>query len=159
MVPPPDVFVAQLYSDVLVQFIVRSENGTPVGQVVAYSPNLQSRHVHLGAVMTRDAQGHLIGAMAMELLIQYLFDVWDFNGIFAEVPDFTLDPMMDKGDHRSSILPFEETGRRPKFHYFRGRYWDDVIVYLSREAWDLRETTVKSLMNQIGTSSGTTHGN
>jgi RimJ/RimL family protein N-acetyltransferase len=137
-VPPPEQFVAQLYADVLVQFLVRLESGEPVGMVVAYAPNLQSRHVHLGAVMSRQAQGRMIGAMAMEIFIQYLFDVWDFHGIFAEVPEFTQNAMMKRHAERNPYLPFEETGRRPKFYYFRGQYWDDCLTYLSREAWDNR---------------------
>lgn len=137
-VPPPELFVAQLYSDVLVQFVVRTDAGVPIGHVVAYAPNLQSRHVHLGAVMSQQTHGQLRGAIAMELLIQYLFDFWDFNGIFAEVPEFTQDQMMKKQAERNPFLPFEVTGRRPRFHYFKGRYWDDVIVYLSREAWESR---------------------
>jgi len=139
-VPPPDVFVAQLYSDVLVQFVVRNEQtGEPVGMVVGYAPNLQSGHVHLGAVMSTSAQGRMIGALAMEIFIQYLFDVWNLHGIFAEVPEFTHNSMMNRYSERNAYLPFEETGRRPKFHYFKGRYWDDCITYLSRQAWDSRD--------------------
>ena len=138
-VPPPDAFVAQLYADVLVQFLVRlADTGEPVGMVVGYAPNLQSRHVHLGAVMSTSAQGRMFGALAMEIFIQYLFDVWDLHGIFAEVPEFTQNAMMKRHAERNPYLPFEETGRRPKFHYFKGQYWDDCITYLSREAWDSR---------------------
>lgn len=138
-VPAPEVFVAQLYADVLVQFIVRLEStGEPIGMVVAYSPNLQSGHVHLGAVMTTPARGRMMGAMAMEIFIQYLFDVWNLHGIFAEIPEYTQDAMMERRQERNAYLPFVETGRRPKFYYFKGRFWDDCITYLSREAWDSR---------------------
>jgi RimJ/RimL family protein N-acetyltransferase len=136
-IPPFEGFVANLYTDVHAQFVIRLESGQPIGHVVGYAANLQGRHVHLGIVLAETTKGSRYGVPAMSLFIDYLFAVWDFKGIFAETPDFVASPLEASG-RTASALPFVETGRRPDYHYFNGRYYDDKISYLSREAWTNR---------------------
>jgi hypothetical protein len=42
--PPPDRFAADLWSQVLVQYVVRTHSDEPVGQVVAYAADLAAGH-------------------------------------------------------------------------------------------------------------------
>lgn len=139
-VPPPEAFVAGLYNDVLSQFVVRMGDGTPVGHVVGYAASLKNRHCHVGAVMAETDQQRGVGSRALELFIDHLFQVWDFNGVYAEVPEYTFKKLDDAGTTMGARLPFVETGRRPQFHYHSGQYWDDVIFYLPRLAWETRSS-------------------
>jgi RimJ/RimL family protein N-acetyltransferase len=134
-VPSVHAFAEHLYSDVHAHFVVRLVSGEPLGYVVAYAANLRSRHVHVGALFSEPAQGQRFGTRALALFIGYLFDVWDLNGVFAEVPEYTLAPIESTSSGLPSLLPFEIVGRRPRFHYQNGQYWDDFIVYLPIEAW------------------------
>jgi len=137
-IPPFDMFVNQLYATAFVQFVVRRlDDGERLGHVVAYSANMQSRHVHVGAVMSEAAQRQGMGVTALELIIDYLFAVWDLRAVYAEVPQYTADPTHDNAT-LNSRLPFVLTGRRPEFHYHQGRYWDDLIFHLPRERWEQR---------------------
>lgn len=135
-VPSVDVFASQLYNDVHAHFVVRDAEGTQVGYVVAYAANLRSRHVHVGALFAEYAQQQSFGTRALRLFIGYLFDVWDLNGVYAEVPEYTW-AAVESGTSGGlgGALPFELVGRRPRFHYQNGRYWDDMIVYLPVESW------------------------
>jgi RimJ/RimL family protein N-acetyltransferase len=135
-VPSVEMFAAQLHNDVHAHFIVRDAGGNPLGYVVAYAANLRCRHVHVGALFAEYAQQHSFGTRALALFIGYLFDVWDLMGIYAEIPEYTF-VAVDAGSSGEigGRLPFEVVGRRPRFHYQQGRYWDDIIVYLPVEAW------------------------
>jgi len=89
--------------------------------------------------MSEDAQRQGIGTRALELLIDYLFAVWDLRAVFAEVPQYIADPTRENPT-LNARLPFVLTGRRPDFHYLGGDYWDDMIFHLPRERWEAHRT-------------------
>jgi len=134
-IPPFEVFVNQLYADMFAHFIVQMKTGEPAGYVMAYGQNLKARHVAVGALIAEHAQTGGIGQRAIELFVEYLFDVWPLRGVYADVPEFVADPFKYSAG-MNSRLPFVETGRRPGYHYHQGVYWDDVVFYLSRERWE-----------------------
>ena len=138
-VPDPELFAQQLHQDVHAHFVVKNTEGTSVGYVVAYAANLRSRHVHVAALFAETAQQRQYGTRSLALFIEYLFDVWDLNGVFAEVPEYTFAPIQSGSTHLQNALPFEIVGWRPRFHYQNGTYWDDYIVYLPVEVWRARK--------------------
>lgn len=134
-VPPFDVFVNQLYANAFAQFVVRRpDDGHRLGHVLTYNGDLRNRHAHVGAVMAEEAQASGHGTEALEIFIDYLFAMWDFRGLFAEVPQYIAEARPGVFDWQER-MPFELTGRRPDFHYLLGRYWDDMIYYLPRARW------------------------
>lgn len=138
-VPSPETFAQQLNQDVHAHFVVRDSDATRVGYVVAYAANLRSRHVHVAALFAEYAQQQAHGTRALRLFIDFLLNVWDLRGIYAEVPEYTLSPIQKSSRRLLRELPFEIVGTRPEFHYQNGRYWDDYIVYLSAEDWRNRD--------------------
>jgi RimJ/RimL family protein N-acetyltransferase len=137
-VPGYEAFVQHLYAGVLAQFVVRQPSGEPIGQVMAYAANLKNGHAAVGVVMADKAQRRGVGLRVLELFIGYLFDTWPFHGLYAEVPEFVFQPIADGSRTLTDRFPFEEVGRRPRYHYHKGRYWDDFILYLSRTNWEAR---------------------
>lgn len=133
--PPFELFVHNLHSDVLAQFVVLSRaSGDRVGHVASYSADLRSGTVYLGCVMHPDHLGEGIGRDAIDAFSTYLFLTWPFRKIYAEVPDFTFQFFSenghDLGGRESNAWTHEATLR--DHLYCAGRYWDVHTVSLDR---------------------------
>ena len=135
-VPDQEAFVKSLYEGTLSHFVIRRIGDSDfLGCVNAYAADLRSRHCHVGAVLVEEAQQAGLGIEALKVFIRYIFDVWDFMGVYAEVPEYVLSRAESATDRITAEIPFELTGKRPRFHYQKGRHWDDLIVYLPVEKW------------------------
>ncbi|HMJ77231.1 MAG TPA: GNAT family protein [Iamia sp.] len=136
-VPPFELFVQQLHSDVLVQFVAFDrDSGLPIGHVVAYAADMRNRHCYIGVVMDEHTRGHGRGSECLGLLSDYLFETWGFHKIFAEVPAFTLEPMQGKMDRlQPQALSFDIEGVLTEYLYHNGKFWDMYLVSTSLASW------------------------
>ena len=144
--PPFETFVAQIHSDVLAQFIVRSRTtGDPVGYCVAYGADLRNRHCYIGVLTDPTQIGIGTGSEALAMLTDYLFRTWDLHKVFAEVPAFTLEPMSGKLDRLTTTAnQFAIEGTLSEYVYYDGRMWDMYIVSATASEWRTRQAKTGS---------------
>lgn len=87
-IPPLDKFEAELWQNVLTQFVVRRRaSGEPIGQVVCYGPDITNGHAYLGAVFTPQISGSGHPVHIVRLFLKYIFSGWRFHKIYMEVPE------------------------------------------------------------------------
>jgi RimJ/RimL family protein N-acetyltransferase len=130
--PSPETFAHGIWHNVIAQFIVCSiATDEPVGHVLAFNANLRHRHAQIAMVVRPDRAGRSWALEGAELFIDYVFANWEFRKLYAEVVDFNLPQFSSITD-----LPmFEVEGRLREHEYYRGRYWDVLIIALRRERW------------------------
>lgn len=122
-VPSMERFTAELWDQVLVQFVVRRvEDSVPVGQLVAYGDEPSLRHTYLGAVFHPLCSGTGLAAQAVSLFVRYLFHTFPLNKIYMEVPGVNW-PQLQSGQ---GIL-FQVEGVLKDHDYYAGRYWDKYL--------------------------------
>lgn len=133
--PSPQSFASGLWEGVLAQFVVDSHDGmgsTPssLGAVIAYQASIRDGWCYVGALGKGavDARGRMAEAMA--LFLDYLFDTWPFRWVYLEVPEYTF-TSISSGSGRY----FEPVARFPDHFSFRGRYWDLMVLAVTRERW------------------------
>ena len=122
-VPPIERFKAELWNQVLLQFVVRRvDDDQPVGHVVAYGDELSLRHTHVGAVFHPLAAGTGLAAQAVSLFVRHLFHTFPLNKIYMEVPGINW-PQLQSGQ---GVL-FQVEGVLKDHDYYAGRYWDRYL--------------------------------
>lgn len=125
-------FSQSLTSGVLVQFTVTSKRNPDViiGLVTIYNANLREGWAYIAALSDSKwlRSGHAIEAI--ELLLNYVFEVWPLRKIYGEVIDFNRDQF--------KYLPegiAAEEGRLTQHVFYGDRFWDLVTLAITREAW------------------------
>lgn len=133
-IPPFDRFTAELWNQVLMQFVVRRvEDDRPVGHVVAYGDELSLRHTYLGAVFHPACTGSGLPAQAVSLFVRHLFHTFPLRKIYMEVPGFNW-AQLQSGQGRL----FRVEGVLRDHDYYAGEYWDKYICALYPD--DVRQT-------------------
>jgi RimJ/RimL family protein N-acetyltransferase/aryl carrier-like protein len=125
-IPPFERFQAELWNQVLLQFVARHrQDDAPVGHVVAYGDELSLRHTYIGAVFQTRWAGTGLAAQAVSLFARHLFRTFPLNKIYMEVPGFNW-PQIQSG--QGSLFHVERVLR--DHDYYAGRYWDKHICAL-----------------------------
>ena len=128
--PSYDRFVADLWSRVLVQFVVRrSEDGEPVGHVVAYAADSTMRHAYVGAVFAPAHTGTGLPAQAVRTFVDYLFHTFPLHKLYLEVPGYNW-AQLASGAGRL----FDVEGVLLGHDYYAGQYWDKRVCAIYRSA-------------------------
>src|SRR4051794_39566117 len=137
VVLPFESFVQQLNQGVFAQFVVRTRrDNEPIGHVVAYSADLRNGHTYVGNITTPRTIGTRLGAEAQLTFIHYLFDLWNFQKIYVEVPEFTFAQIQTWiGDDFFTL-----EGRLRGHIYYKNRFWDQYILALYKSTWADRAT-------------------
>lgn len=131
-VPPFERFKAELWNQVLLQFVVRRiEDNVPVGHVVAYGDELSLRHTYVGAVFHPQCTGTGLAAQAVSLFVRYLFHTFALDKIYMEVPGFNW-PQVCSG--QAGL--FQVEGVLRDHDYYAGRYWPKYICAVYPDSFE-----------------------
>ena len=123
-VPSYEKFEADLWQGILVQFVVESrDTGQPAGHVICYNPDFGLGHAYVGAAMTSRYRGSGIAVEPVRLFIRYLFDVWPFQKVYFELPEFNYRQFAS-----ASTGALHVEARLRNHDYYRGRRWDRLIL-------------------------------
>jgi hypothetical protein len=76
----------------------------------------------------------------LALFLRYVFTCWNFRKLYMEVAEYNYE-QFSSGAGRF----FEVEGRLREHFYYGGRYWDKLILTLSRETFRDRGAAVLSL--------------
>jgi RimJ/RimL family protein N-acetyltransferase len=120
--PSVDRFAAELWAQVLVQYVVRrTGDGAPVGHVVAYAAAESLHHANVGAVFD-PGTGTGLGAQAVAMFARYLFHTFPLRKLYLEIPGYNW-PQVRSGGKRL----FQVEGVLRDHDYYAGRYWDQYL--------------------------------
>lgn len=132
--PNPAEFAQDLWRGVQSQFVVTTAAGAPVGLVGTYNANPTAGHCHLFAVGVADCGPQVTEAAG--LLINWAFDEFDLHKIWIEAAEFNL------AQFASLTTVADIEGRLTNFDFWRGRFWDVLILSINRQRWDERHRGV-----------------
>lgn len=133
--PSPEAFAQSLWQGVLAQFlVVRPGRPAPLGLVCAYGADLQSGTAWLAAARFPTEAHPATFGLGLRRFLQYLFDTWPLRKLYAEVLAPNLAPF-----ERGATTLFREEGRLVDHAYLDGRYVDQHLLALQREAWEQGE--------------------
>ncbi|MCK9896301.1 GNAT family N-acetyltransferase [Frankia sp. AgB32] len=133
-VPAYHQFEQELWQGVLTQFLIESvEAGRPVGHAICYNPEFALGHAYVGAAVSADYTGSGLAVEALDLFVRYVFDIWPFRKLYFEVPEFNY-PQFAAADRANSAGgSLELEGRLRRHDFYRGRYWDRLILAVYRD--------------------------
>lgn len=125
--PSPAEFDAQLWAGVHVQYVVCGRDGRPAGIVGLYNSNLRAGHSHVFAVAAPDAGAVVSEGLAA--LVAWAFDELELAKVWVEAAEFNLEQF-------GRLAGFARVeGRLTNHEYWRGRFWDTVVLSVSAETW------------------------
>ncbi|EIV95372.1 acetyltransferase [Frankia sp. QA3] len=136
-VPSYPQFEQELWQGVLTQFVIESiETARPVGHAICYNPEFALGYAYVGAAISADYTGSGLAVEALDLFVRYVFDIWPFRKLYFEVPEFNYPQFAgaDRGNSAGGALEIE--GRLRKHDFYRGRYWDRLILAVYRDSTD-----------------------
>jgi RimJ/RimL family protein N-acetyltransferase len=128
--PPFEVFMAGLHSEVMAQFVVcpKDDPRQILGLVVAYHADLNSGTCYLGTVMRSEALRGM-GFEASCLFIRYLFRTWALRKIYMEVVEYNM-YLIASGEGRL----YHVEGRMKERFYYAGTFWDNLLLTVEKNS-------------------------
>lgn len=129
--PSPDRFEAELWNDVLCQFVIWGRSsGRPLGLVTAFAPSLRDGHAHLGVLLSQEVQGKGWSLEGVGLFVEHVFATFGLRKLYIQTS--TLWPTGFDGAIGDLLV---EEARLTDHDSFDGRYGDSVIYALWRDRW------------------------
>ncbi len=132
----PQAYAESIWSGVLAQFIIVA-NSHPIGIATGYGADFRHQFCYLAMARfdeheerTNIGAAHL-SVEAFTLLLNYLFNGWDFRKIYMDVPGYNLDQF-------SSLIGrlCTEEACLIAHLYLGGRYWNLHTLAITRETWN-----------------------
>ncbi|KJE24403.1 acetyltransferase, ribosomal protein N-acetylase [Frankia torreyi] len=136
-VPSYPQFEQELWQGVLTQFVIESiETARPVGHAICYNPEFTLGYAYVGAAISADYTGSGLAVEALDLFVRYVFDIWPFRKLYFEVPEFNYPQFAGADREKSAGGALELEGRLRRHDFYRGRYWDRLILAVYRDSTD-----------------------
>ncbi len=111
--------------------IVKADDpGRVIGRLRIQNINLMHRNCEVGLDIVMEFRGKGYGYKSYRMLLEFLFEHYNMNMVYLKAADFNAG-----GKHLYEKVGFRETGRLPQFYFRHGRYWDYVIMSITREEY------------------------
>lgn len=124
-------FEELLYRGVLCHLIVRDiRTNENHGLVAAYNARFDNGTAYVALHRISAKKGHGEVTEGLSYFIEYLFQTWNFRKLYAEIPAYNLDQIVD-----DMSLLLREEGRLIEHEYHADRWWDLVMLAIYRESW------------------------
>lgn len=118
------------WKDVLVQhLIMERRRDQAVGLAFVQRANFQDGHAQVSAIRFAPQATPLM-VFGLALFIDHVFTCWNFRKLYLETPEYNYSQFAS-GEGRW----FEIEGRLRAHRFYGGRYWDELIFAITREAW------------------------
>lgn len=129
--PPPEQYPQTLWQGVLTQFLAfRAEDGVPIGVVSAYNADFRNQCVSIAVLIAPPFEGRGWAMEAVFLLIDMLFQTWNFRKIYIESLEFNVSSFWSGAGR---LFQVEGCLRDHEFH--DGRYWHMYLLAIYRDEW------------------------
>lgn len=136
--PSPQEFERALWEGVLAQFaLVSISTERLCGFVVSYTADMRNRSAHIAVNLMPDFRFAAWPLEGLVLFVDYLFRLYDFRKLYAEVLGFNFHAIASGLDEY-----FVEEGRLRQHEFHDGQYWDLHILAIWRGTWERRSPAV-----------------
>lgn len=98
-----------------------------IGRLRIQNINYLHHNCEIGLDILPEYRGKGYGYKSYKMVLEFLFKHLNMNMVYLKVADFNPDAkkLYEK-------VGFTETGRLPQFYYRHGKYWDYVIMSITR---------------------------
>lgn len=115
--------------------IARSENPSIVlGRLRIQNIDFQNRNCEVGLDICKEYRGQGFGTKSYEMILEYLFMHYHMHMVYLRVADFN-----EKAKELYERIGFLQTGYLPEYLFRHGRYWNYLIMAITREKYLNRE--------------------
>ena len=109
-------------------FAVKKEE--VIGRIRIQNINYLHNNCEVGLDIIPAYRGKGYGVKSYEMLLDFLFNHMNMNMIYLKVGDFNPDAKV-----LYKKVGFKESGRLPQYFYRHGKYWDYIIMSLTRREY------------------------
>jgi RimJ/RimL family protein N-acetyltransferase len=109
--------------------IVERKREEAIGLALVYRPNLQDGYAYAAAIRFASKATPLM-PFGLALFMDHVFTFWNFRKLYFETPEYNY-AQFASGEGRW----FEIEGRLRAHRFYGGRYWDELILAITRERW------------------------
>jgi len=119
--------------------IVMAQNPEEIiGRLRIQNIDRQNQNCEVGLDIHPKFQGQGYGKKSYDMLLEFLFLHFNMNMVYLKVADFN--PNAKKLYHK---VGFVQTGYFPSYFYRHGKYWDYLIMSMTREQFLEKKTATK----------------
>jgi hypothetical protein len=130
--PSPDTWAQSIWAGVLAQYlIVARAQEVPIGLVLAYRASFQDGYAYVAAAHFSEKDRSPLMMFGTAYFLRYVFSCWNFRKLYMETSEYNFEQFRSGAGKL-----FEIEGRMRDHSFFSGRYWDELILSISREAWE-----------------------
>jgi diamine N-acetyltransferase len=104
-----------------------------IGRLRIQNIEAQNRYCEVGLDIVSSQRGKGYGKLSYEMLLEFLFLHFNMNMVYLKVADFN-----PNAKNLYLKVGFNETGRLPKCYYRHGKYWDYIIMAITKDEYLLR---------------------
>lgn len=142
--PSPEAWAHTVWNAVLVQYLVIDRNQeVPLGIVVVYGASFQDGYARLAAGKFDQADRSPKFMLGVGLALRYVFTCWPLRKLYLETPEYNYAQFASGAGKL-----FDVEARLHEYSYLDGRYWDELILSLSRAVWEQRGLALLALEDE-----------
>ncbi len=102
-----------------------------IGRLRIQNIDFQNRNCEIGLDIITDYRGKGYGYKSYQMLLDFIFNHYNMNMVYLKVADFN--PGAKKLYEK---VGFKQTGYFPKYFYRHGKYWNYIIMCLTKEKFE-----------------------
>lgn len=114
--------------------IVDVASGAVIGMLRVQNIDAVNAHCEIGLDIVPAHRGKGYGTASYRMILEYLFMHYNMHMVFLRVAEFN-----ERARKLYDRLGFTETGRYKEYLYRHGRYWDYILMTMTREQYMRRE--------------------
>lgn len=124
-------FIESLYKDDKNILLGMEVNGTLIGSIGLHRIDWVNRSTELGVVIFRKEYWNKgYGTKAIDLMLKYAFEYLNMNRVSLKVYEYN-----ERAIHVYEKCGFKVEGRLRKAKFFKGRYWDVLVMSILRDEY------------------------
>ena len=124
-------FIESLYKDDKNILLGMEVNGTLIGSIGLHRIDWVNRSTELGIVIFRKEYWNKgYGTKAIDLMLKYAFEYLNMNRVSLKVYEYN-----ERAIHVYEKCGFKVEGRLRKAKFFKGRYWDVLVMSILRDEY------------------------
>lgn len=104
-----------------------------IGRLRIQNINYNHNNCEVGLDILPEFRGKGYGVKSYKMLLEFLFQHYNMNMVYLQVADFN--PNAKKLYKK---VGFKETGKLPEFFFRFGKYWDYIIMSITRTEYEPR---------------------
>lgn len=119
------------------EFFIIENNKEMLGFVYSYEHHVQHGHCKIGVYIVPKLRNSGIGAIAGLQLMDYIFKHYTIKRINCDVYEYNLESLLSL-----KKSGFEKTGIYKEYRFYNGRYYDLILLTMTREFFEKKYSKI-----------------